>query len=38
MKFLLNLLGIIVILEIIFLLSRNRKNIKWKAVIRALMV
>jgi len=37
MKFLLNLLGIVVVLGIIFLLSWDRKNIKWKAVLKAIV-
>ncbi|MCX4268794.1 MAG: NupC/NupG family nucleoside CNT transporter [Lachnospiraceae bacterium] len=38
MKFILNLLGIAVVLGIIFLLSWNRKQIQWKAVIKALII
>lgn len=38
MKFILNLLGIAAVLGIIFLLSWNRKQIQWKAVIKALII
>lgn len=38
MKFILNLLGIAIVLGIIFLLSWNRKQIQWKAVIKAVVV
>ncbi len=38
MKLVLNLLGIAVILGLTFLLSWNRKNIRWKAVIRAVVI
>jgi len=37
MKFLLNLLGIAVVLGICWLISWDRKNIKWKIVIKALI-
>ncbi len=38
MKLILNLLGIAVILGLTFLLSWDRKNIRWKAVIRAVVI
>lgn len=38
MKLILNLLGIAVILGLTFLLSWDRKNIRWKAVIRAIVI
>lgn len=38
MKLVLNLLGIAVILGLTFLLSWDRKNIRWKAVIRAVVI
>ncbi len=38
MKFVLNLLGIVVVLGLVFLLSWDRKNIKWKAVFKAVIV
>lgn len=38
MKFVLNLLGIVVVLGLVFLLSWDRKNIKWKAVLKAVIV
>lgn len=37
MKFILNLLGIIIVLLICWLLSWDRKNIKWKTVLKALV-
>ncbi len=37
MKLILNLLGIVLILVICWLISWNRKNIKWKIVIKALI-
>lgn len=38
MKLLLNFIGIIVILGLIFLLSWDRKNIQWKTVLRAVVI
>lgn len=38
MKLLLNLIGIVVILGLIFLLSWDRKNIPWKMVLRAVLI
>lgn len=38
MKLILNILGILVVLGIIFLLSWNRKHIQWKAVGKAIIV
>lgn len=38
MKFVLNLLGILVVIGLIYLLSWNRKEIKWKAVVKAIIV
>lgn len=38
MKYVLNLLGIVVVLGLVFLLSWDRKNIKWKAVGKAILV
>ncbi|MDE7324347.1 MAG: NupC/NupG family nucleoside CNT transporter [Lachnospiraceae bacterium] len=38
MKLILNLIGIIVILGLIFLLSWDRKNIPWKTVLRAVVI
>ena len=38
MKYVLNLLGIVVVLGLVFLLSWDRKNIKWKAVGKAVLV
>ncbi len=38
MKFVLNLLGIFVVIGLIYLLSWNRKEIRWKAVGKALIV
>ena len=38
MKLILNLIGIIVIIGLIFLLSWDRKNIKWKTVLRAIVI
>lgn len=38
MKLILNLLGIVVILGLTFLLSWDRKNIRWKMVIRAILI
>lgn len=38
MKLLLNLLGILVVLGIVFLLSWDKKNIQWKWVVKALVV
>lgn len=38
MKILLNILGIAVVLGLAFLISWDRKNIKWKAVIKAVIV
>mgnify|MGYP001028466192 FL=1 len=38
MKLILNLIGIIVIIGLIFLLSWDRKNIKWKTVLRAMVI
>ena len=38
MKVLLNFIGIIVILGLIFLLSWDRKNIQWKTVLRAVVI
>lgn len=37
MKVLLNLLGVLVVLAIVFLLSWNRKKIEWKLVLKALI-
>ena len=37
MKLILNLLGIVLILVICWLISWDRKNIKWKIVIKALI-
>lgn len=37
MKFVLNLLGILVVLGLTFLLSWNKKAIKWKAVLKAVV-
>lgn len=37
MKFVLNILGIAVVLALAFLISWDRKNIKWKAVARAVI-
>ena len=37
MKFVLNLFGIAVILAICWLISWDRKNIKWKIVLKALI-
>ena len=38
MKIVLNLLGIAVVLGLVFLISWDRKNIKWKAVAKAVVV
>lgn len=38
MKYILNLLGIVVVLGLAFLLSWNRKRINWKIVIKAIVV
>jgi CNT family concentrative nucleoside transporter len=38
MKILLNLLGIIIVLGICWLISWDRKNVKWKIVIKALVI
>ncbi|MFG6369633.1 MAG: NupC/NupG family nucleoside CNT transporter [Lachnospiraceae bacterium] len=38
MKLLLNLIGIVIILGLIFLLSWDRKNIPWKTVLRAVLI
>ncbi|MDE6364178.1 MAG: NupC/NupG family nucleoside CNT transporter, partial [Lachnospiraceae bacterium] len=38
MKLLLNLIGIVVILGLIFLLSWDRRNIQWKTVLRAILI
>ncbi len=38
MKFGLNLLGIVVVLALLYLISWDRKNVKWKAVCKALLV
>ncbi len=38
MKLLLNLIGIVVILGLIFLLSWDRKSIPWKTVLRAVLI
>lgn len=38
MRYILNLLGIVVVLGLAFLLSWNRKQIKWKIVIRAVII
>lgn len=38
MKYILNLLGIVVVLGLAFLLSWNRKEIKWKAVLKAVVI
>ncbi|NBJ92779.1 NupC/NupG family nucleoside CNT transporter [Parablautia muri] len=38
MKFILNLLGILVVIGLIYLLSWDRKNIQWKAVGKAIIV
>lgn len=37
MKFVLNLLGILVVIALAFLLSWNKKEIKWKAVVKAII-
>lgn len=38
MKYILNLLGIVVVLGLAVLLSWNRKEIKWKAVLKAVII
>lgn len=38
MKYILNLLGVLVVIGLAFLLSWNRKEIKWKAVIKAVII
>lgn len=38
MKFLLNIVGILVVLGIAFLISWNRKDVRWKAVAKGLIV
>lgn len=38
MKYILNLLGIAVVLGLAFLLSWNKKEIKWKAVLKAVLI
>lgn len=38
MKYALNLLGIVVVIGLAFLLSWNKKDIKWKAVIKAVLI
>ena len=37
MKVFLNLLGIVVVIGLIFLISWDRKNIRWKAVGKAII-
>lgn len=38
MKYILNLIGVLVVLGLAFLLSWNRREIKWKAVIKAVVI
>lgn len=38
MKLLINLIGIVIILGLIFLLSWDRKSIPWKTVLRAILI